>query len=80
MIFCNSRDANGTDAWYEPVGVIEHKGRLSNSGSSSGHYVCDVKETSSKQWFRTNDDCLPIQIDSTDVSKKGYAILLKRYN
>ena len=80
QIFFNFRDSNGSDAWYEPIGVIEHKGKLGESGLSGGHYVCDVKEKYSKQWFRTNDDCMPVQISSSEVSKQGYAILLRRYN
>ena len=80
FFFHNFRDANGSDAWYDPIGVIEHTGKLSESGLSGGHYVCDVMEKCSKQWFRTNDDCDPVHIDCTEVSKKAYAILLKRNN
>ena len=47
-------------------------------GSSSGHYVCDVKEKSSNLWYRTNDKTLPLEINTDSVSTQGYAILLRR--
>ena len=72
------RDANGADSWYQAISVIEHKGLIDKSGVSTGHYTCDVKEKISNQWFRTNDDSFPTQIDVDDVSRHGYAILLKK--
>ena len=63
---------------YEPVAVIEFRGTLSRTGISTGHYVCDIKEKKSNLWFRANDDCNPIQLRTSDVSKKAYAVLFKR--
>ena len=72
------RDTAGSQVWYEAISVIQHMGRLSSSGESGGHYVCDVKDKISNRWFRTNDDCTPIQIRTSDVSKNGYVVLFKR--
>ena len=72
------RDGTGSEAWYEPISVVEFRGRLHPDGSSEGHYVCDVKENSSNKWFRTNDDNLPIPISTSEVSKLAYVVLFKR--
>ena len=72
------RDEEGFQDWYEPISVIEYDGRLSPTGESAGHYTCDIKENISKNWYRTNDDCAPLQIRISDVSKYGYVVLLKR--
>ena len=68
----------GHDANYEAISIIEFEGSLNSSGQSQGHYICDVQEQSSKVWFRTNDNCLPVPILLEDVSKNAYVILLKR--
>ena len=72
------RDATGSKAWYEPISVEEFRGRLHPDGSSEGHYVCDVKENLSNQWFRTNDANLPIPISASEVSKLAYVVLFNR--
>ena len=79
-LLCNHRDTKGFYSWYEATAVIEFNGRLSTNGLSEGHYTCDVKESTSNMWFRTNDNCLPTQIDPQDVSKYGYVVLFKRVN
>ena len=75
-IFC--RDASGSQVWFEPIAVIEFRGTLGPDGASKGHYLCDVKESSSNQWFRTNDDALPVSIRTSEVSKFPYVVLYKR--
>ena len=72
------RDAEGSQVWYEAIAVIEYMGRLSQTGESDGHYICDVKESISNKWFRTNDNSTPIQIRTSDVSQNGYVVLLRR--
>ena len=74
------RDSTGADAWFEPICVIEHTGMLEKGGRSAGHYICDIKEKSTKQWYRTSDDSYPSKIDVDEVSAQGYAILFKRYD
>ena len=72
------RDAGAFQTWYEAISVIEYKGRLTSTGESQGHYVCDIKDKNTNLWFRTNDNCDPIQISASDVSHNGYVILYKR--
>ena len=38
------RDSFGTEVLYEVIAVIEYKGRVTASGHSDGHYICDVKD------------------------------------
>ena len=78
VLFLNYRDALGNESQYEVVSVIEFKGSLTATGQSEGHYICDVKERSNGQWFRTNDNDDPISIEAEDVSKSAYVILYKR--
>ena len=75
-IFC--RDATGSQVWFEPIAVSEFRGTLRPDGTSEGHYLCDVKETSSNQWFRTNDSSLPVPIRTSELSKFAYVVLYKR--
>ena len=70
------RDEGGFQTWYEPISVIEYRGRLTSTGQSQGHYICDVKDVVSNSW--TNDNCDPVQIQSSNVSQSGYVILFKR--
>ena len=53
-------------------------GNLQTSGTSTGHYVCDIKERTTNLWYRTNDDSYPIEIDVTEVSKQAYSIMFMR--
>ena len=74
----NNRDAGGEVSGYEAVAVIEYQGTLSRAGDSQGHYICDIKNKKRNAWFRTNDDCTPIPIRNSEVSRKPYAVLFKR--
>ena len=78
MLIRNFRDAEGCQAFYEAVSVVDFAGRLSTSGESGGHYTCDIKDSKTKSWFRTNDSCLPVLIDEAQVSKTGYVVLFKQ--
>jgi hypothetical protein len=68
----------GDEADYQAISIVEFEGSINSAGQSQGHYICDVQEQSSKVWFRTNDNCLPVPILLEDVSKNAYVILLKR--
>jgi uncharacterized UBP type Zn finger protein len=63
---------------YETIAIIEYEGSIRSAGESQGHYICDVKDKSSKLWFKTNDNSNPIPIRIEDVSKLAYVILYKR--
>ena len=69
---------NGLDCFFDPIAVLEHRGRIISGGETRGHYTCDIKDKESGQWYRTNDDCLPKIITENEVSKLGYIILLER--
>ena len=77
-LFLICRDEGGFQTWYEPISVIEYQGRLTRTGVSQGHYICDIKDVNTNTWFRTNDNQDPVQIRSSSVSKKGYVVLFKR--
>ena len=51
---------------------------LDLKSDGQGHYVCDVKCSQSKTWFRTNDNMVPIPINLHSVTKKAVVILYKR--
>ena len=63
---------------YECIAVLEYDGRLRRTGESGGHYTCDVKESISNMWFRTNDDKEPMPIEISDVSQNAYVVLLRQ--
>ena len=65
------RDKNGNQNVYQPISVIEFLGNISETGSTYGHYICDVRPHSSQKWYRTNDSTDPVQLRTTDVSKNG---------
>ena len=60
------------------MAIIEFQGRISSSGQSDGHYICDVRVQERNVWFRTNDNKIPVLINAHQVSKKAYVTLLKR--
>ena len=68
------RDEQGNQTWYEALSVIEYRGKVSPTGESEGHYLCDIKEKIRNVWFRTNDNSFPVPIDRNDVSQKGYVV------
>ena len=72
------RDVQGNQHFYEAIAVIEYHGQISKSGSSAGHYTCDIKHYQSKNWYRTNDSKNPIRIKDADVSCYGYVVLFHR--
>ena len=63
---------------YEAIAVIEYQGMISSTGESQGHYICDIKYPRSQQWYRTNDNSIPIPIHKTNVSKCPYVLLFKK--
>ena len=74
------RDASGYGTKYTAISTIEFQGSINSAGQSQGHYVCDVKEPTSKLWFRTNDNSYPLEILEEQVTKQAYVVLLKREN
>ena len=72
------RDKTKSEAWFEPLAVIEHRGSMTRDGEGQGHYICDVKSNISKTWHRTNDNNDPISISRGCVTKNGVVILYKQ--
>ena len=73
-----SRDKQGQDCFYEAIAVIEFLGKLSSTGQSRGHYICDVRHFATEEWYRTNDSTTPSKIHQDEVSKYGYVVLYRR--
>ena len=74
----NIEDSTGNVSKYETISIIEYQGSVSSLGRSEGHYICDIKERSTKQWYRTNDNNNPIPIEVEDVTKCGYVFLYRK--
>ena len=72
------RDSQGVANSFEVVAIIEYQGRVSPSGHSDGHYICDVKKKSTGNWFRTNDNKNPVPIDHQNVSTCAYVVLYRK--
>ena len=71
-------DILGNEAIFEPICVMNHIGRMTEDGRSSGHFTADVKNQITNTWFHTSDSDRPIPIFETDVTKRGYIILYKK--
>ena len=58
------------------MAVLEFGGTVDSFGESRGHYTCDVKDKE-KNWFRTNDNAVPKQIEMRNVTNLPYVVLYK---
>ena len=74
----SSRDWSGIYANFEPIALVEHQGHLSQDGGTQGHYICDLEDKETLQWFRTNDNQNPVQIELKSVTQKPVVILYKK--
>ena len=74
------RDTNDHESQYEAVSIVEFQGSVKNTGESEGHYICDIKDRTSKKWYRTNDNRTPIPITPEEVSKYAYVIMYRKIN
>ena len=72
------RDKSSSEAQFEPLAVIDHKGTMTSDGDGQGHYICDVKSKETNTWFRTNDNMKPVPISSHSVTKNAVVVLYKR--
>ena len=70
-------DSSNCEAMFEPICIIQHQGALRGDGTSYGHYTADVKEQKSSKWYRTSDNEIPIHINPSEVTKRGYVFLYK---
>ena len=74
----SSREWSGMYANYEPIALVEHQGHLSQDRETQGHYICDLEDKETLQWFRTNDNQIPIPIELEIVTKNPVVILYKK--
>ena len=51
---------------------------MTSDGDGQGHYICDVKCSQTKFWFRTNDNMDPFPINHESVTENAVVILYKR--
>ena len=72
-------DSSGICLEYEPIAVIEKRdGLIAVGDSSTGHYICDVKEKTTGLWLRTDDDKPIRKLSFSEVSKSGFIVMYKR--
>ena len=71
----NLSDANGSNASFEPIGIIHHTGRVTSAQDTRGHYMADVLLKSGK-WIRTSDDAKPMHIK--EPTSNGYIFVFKK--
>ena len=63
---------------YDPIAIVEFQGQVDDSGTSSGHYICYVKDSLDEEWFFTNDNYVPQLVNEEDISNLPYVTLYKR--
>ena len=71
------QDTNDCEAIFEPICVVQHQGGLRGDGESYGHYTADVKEQRSGKWYRSSDNAVPVPINPSEVSQRGYVFLYR---
>ena len=75
--FLELKDQNDKSARFSPLAIITHHGGVSGN-TTFGHYVCDVFNNTSNQWFRTSDASTPEKISFDRISQHGYIFLYKK--
>ena len=69
-------DSQGLSAVFSPIAVIHHTGIVTKGNDTRGHYMADVRNAVTDEWFRTSDDQVPIQVHSP--SDKCYITIYKK--
>ena len=72
-------DFSGHSEEFSPIAIIHHTGEVS-ANTTRGHYRADVMQESTKKWFRTSDDDMPVEIEKEHISDRGYIYLYKKMN
>ena len=68
-------DSNGVSGTLVLIAVIHHWGVVIDN-ETSGHYMADVLDPQTQQWFSTSDDQTPKQVNQP--SKRGYIYIYKK--
>ena len=71
------RDYLGTRSKFQSIAVISHQGQMTSDGEGQGHYTCDVR-TKDGQWYKTNDNEVPVKITKRKLSKKCAVVLYSK--
>ena len=72
------RDSFNESHLFSAIACIEFQGKVSSTGASEGHYICDVKTEPGGKWIRTNDNDEPQVIEESQVSTTPYVVLYKK--
>ena len=70
-------DMSGQAQQFSPIAVIHHTGEVIEN-TTRGHYLADVLQGQDNKWFRTSDDEPPVEINSCDLTDRGYIFLYKK--
>ena len=69
-------DIDNNSAEFQPISVIHHSGYVTNNRDTRGHYMADIYDVGSSQWYQTSDDERPLPISKP--SANGYIIIYRR--
>ena len=69
-------DSMGGSGILEPVAVIHWDGVVLPEGGTQGHYMADILDPQTRQWFYTSDYQRPQPVDQP--SSQGYIFIYKR--
>ena len=69
-------DSMGGSGILEPIAVIHWDGILLPGRRQEGHYMADVMDPHTRQWFYTSDNQRPQPVDQP--SSKGNIFIYKR--
>ena len=72
------RDSLGTFTAFEPIALVEHHGQMTQNEETQGHYICDLQDSASLAWFRTNDNQPPIEISLDRVTQTPVVVLYRK--
>lgn len=68
-------DSNGVSGTLMLIAVIHHDG-VSVDNETSGHYMADILDPQTQQWFSTSDDQTPALVNQP--SNEGYIYIYKK--
>ena len=69
-------DIDNNSAEFQPISVIHHSGYVTNNRDTRGHYMADIFDVGSSQWYQTSDDEKPLPIN--EPAENGYIIIYRR--
>lgn len=70
-------DIEGKFGIFEPIAIIHHSGYVVGQ-TTQGHYRADVKNNTTRDWFRTSDNDPPENLSAKGLTEMGYIFLYRR--